>query len=457
MLRLLAEVVRKRKKECTFRNKNFECETLSLTVRIKEPARKAYRIPKGIRGKLFKLERRFIRDWSINKGDFIVLNPEETRRCIRKLGKNITERRYKDFTIEDIDGDGYGEIIINNRFFKAVIAPHYGARLLQFINHGTKNNEFYGGNYIKNKGYIELGGIEETVSKQGKPDELWNGLFKKTSCKEKNKVSFSYKMKKEKGVTVEKRFLVYRQFPGLLETVHLAFKPEKRKTKKKRKGGDKKKIKLTQRIFFAMGGIPDYNNLIYIPTKKELNCLRFNKPLFKRGWEDDEWWEWTHLHYAPDPGLIILERENSEDILLLFFNQEKIDYIWTGDKKRTPRLNICYREEKIKPKKGNDYETLIATANTFFFSKKEILFASRGHTTEGHFPLSFVYYSKRSRKNQSISIQRDRKIEIKKMEKINVGGIPGSFFCSTTIEKEGTKNVVGILKGKDMKVRLRLE
>jgi len=456
LVRLLAEVIKIRKKEGSQKIQNFDCETIYLKIRIKGPSRKTYRVPKGIRGKTFTIARTCLRDWPIKKGDFIVLNPDETRRCIKVFGKGIKERRWKDFTIKDIDGDGFGEIVFDNPFLKAVITPHYGARLMELWNKGTKRNELYGGNFYKDKGYIELGGIEETLSKQGKPDELWNGLFINERCKERNTISFQYKMKKEKGIVVRKRFKCYREFPGLLETVDFTFKPEKVKGKKGKKK-KKKGIKLTQRIFFAMGGIPDYNNLYYVPTKKGLNCIRFNKPLYKRGWGEHPWWEWTHLHFSPDPGFIILKREISDDVLLIFFNKDEIDYIWTGDKKRTPRLQIFYKEEKIETKKTKQYKTLMVTANIFSFAKKELLFASRGEVIEGYIPLSFVYYTNRRKDRQSISVRWEGRIETYEMKKFEVIGIRGTFFYHTTKVNEDTKKISGTTKNKDLKVRLLLD
>ena len=458
MVRLLAEVVRRKRKKEVRKIKNFECEILSIKVRIKGPARKSYRIPVGIRGKTFTIERTFLRDWTIKKGDYIILNQDESRRCIEALGKGVEERKWKDFIKKDIDGDGYYEIVFDNPFIKAVISPHYGARLWQLWNKGTESNELYGGSFFQDKGYIELGGIEETLSQQGKPDELWNGFFKSERCKEKNVISFYYKMKEERELVVRKRFMFYKEFPGLLETINFTFKPEKEKGKKKKgKKKKKKSIKLTQRIFFAMGGIPDYNNLYWIPTKDELNYVRFNKPLFKRGWDGDIWWDWTHLHFSPDPGLIILEREGSDDVLLLFFNRDDIDFVWTGDKKRTPRLYIFYKENKIEAKKGKEYKTLFATANRFSFRKKEILFASRGKIKGDYVPLSFIYYTKSKKKNQSIAISRGGDIEMCEMKKFDKPGIPGSFFYFTTVENKDSKEVSGTLKGKDLRVRLRLE
>lgn len=456
MIRLLTEVIgRKRIKENN-KIQNFDCETLSLKVRIKGPARKTYKIPKGIRRKIFTIKRTCLKDWSIEKGALIVLNPEETRRCIEVLGKGVQDRKWKDFVKQDIDGDGYYEIAFDNPFLKAVISPHYGARLWQLWNKGTDKNELHGGCFFKDKGYIELGGIEESISKDGKPDELWNGIFKSEQCKGKNILSFLYKMKKEKGVVLRKRFLFYREFPGLLETLNFTFKPEKRRGNKKKKK-KKRSIKLTQRIFFAMGSIPDYKNLFYIPTKEGLNCVRFNKPLYKRGWEDYPWWEWLHLHFSPDPNFIVLKREKADEVLLIFFNRDEIEYIWTGDKKRTPRLQLSYREEKIEPKKGKEYKTLIATANKFSFAKKEILFVSKGEAIGEYVPLSFVYFTNNRKKTQYISLVRDGGTEIKEMNKLNITGIQGSFFYFSTIEKKDKKGVSGRLKGKDLKVRLRLE
>jgi len=79
LVRLLAEVIKIRKKEGSQKIQNFDCETLYLNIRIKGPARKTYRISKGIRGKTFTIARTCLRDWSFKKGVFILLNTDETR------------------------------------------------------------------------------------------------------------------------------------------------------------------------------------------------------------------------------------------------------------------------------------------------------------------------------------------------------------------------------------------
>ena len=457
MLRLLTEIISRRIKKETGKIKGFEYETLSLKVKIKGPARKSYILPAGIRGKTFTIERIVFKDWTIKKGDLIILNQDETRKCISTLKKGTLVKRWRNFTKKDIDGDGNHEIVFDNPFLTAVVAPQYGARLWQLRNNGTMNNELFGGNFIRDKGYIELGGIEETLSKQGKPDELWNGKFKSEKSNDNNSICFSYKMKKEKGISVRKQFTFYNEFPGLLKTFNIIFKPEKTKKKDKKKKKQKKSIRLTQRVFFAMGGIPDYHNLFHIPTKSGINTIRFNKPLFKRGWEDEAWWEWQHLYFSPDPGTVVLERENSNDILLFFFNKEELDFIWTGDKKRTPRLHITYKEKKIEPKKKKKYGTLIAIANDFSFQKQEVLFASRGKATGDFVPLCFVYYSKRNKSKQSISLQRKNINKTNEMLNLKVPGIPGTFFYYTTIENKETMEVTASIKDKNLKVKVELE
>lgn len=456
MIRFLTEVVASRKIKALEKIRNFDREVLSLKVKIKGPARKSYKIPKGIRGKTFTIERTCLKEWRIKKGNLIILNPEETRKCIKRLGKGIKEKNREDFTEKDIDGDGFPEILLDNPFIQGVVAPHYGARLLQIQNKGTGCNELYGGGYFERNGYIELGGIEETLSKQGNPDELWNALFKKERSKENGTITFSYKMKKEKGISIKKHFKSYKSLPGLLETCELTFSPKKTKGKKKEK--KKKSIRFAQRIFFATGEKPDCNNLFLIPTKKKMNRIRFNKPFYLRPWGDgDIWWEWTHLHFSLDPGFIILERETSEDTLILFFNKNEIDYIWTGDKKRTPRLLVFYKEKKFESKIKKEYKTLFATANKFTYTKQEILFASRGKATGCNIPISFVYYSKRRKKHQSIEIERGGIIDKRKMEKVIVNGFPGSFFHLAIIEKKTLKDITCRLPNKDLKVRIKLD
>ncbi len=455
MIQLLALVTRVNKISKQKNLRNFACETLSLNVRIKGPARKTYAIPKGIRGKIFTVKRTFLKDWTINKGSLIVLSPEETRRCIRTLKKTVKQSKHKNFIRKDIDGDGLCEIVNDNPFIETVISPHYGGRVLQFWNKETGKNQLYGGGFFKDRGYIELGGIEETLSKNGMPDELWKTPFKNEFCEDGKKLLLSAKMKKQKGISVGKRFTFFDDFPGFLKTTEFSYKPERKKQKKKK--SNKTKIKLSERIFFAIGGIPDFKNIYCIPTRDKMNYVRFNKPLFKREWGDHPWWEWTHVFFSPEPGYIILKREDSSEAVLLFFDTSRVNYIWTGDKKRTPRLYISYKQESLEPKKVNTYQLLTVSASVFSYTKNELLFATKGKPTKSNVPVSFVYYSKRRQKQVHILLLRNKKEKLIEMKKLVVNGIRGSFLYHTEKTKKDAPSITGMVKKGKLKVRLPLE
>jgi len=447
LTRFLAEVVRKKVVKKGNRVQNFDCVILSLKVKIKGPARKTYKIPKGIVGKTFNIKRTYLKEWQIKKGELVVLNPEETSRCIKVFGKELNERRWKNFLKQDINNDGLYEFVYNNNFIKAVISPHYGARLLQLWNKGTGNNELFGGGFFRDKGYIELGGIEETLSSTGRPDELWNGNFKLEQCKRKNKLSFLHKVKNQKALSVRKRFLFFDDFPGLSERVSFSFKP------RKGKGGEKRKyINLVQTIFFAIGGIPDYKNFFCFPQSEGLECIRFNRPLYRERWEEYATWDWTHQKFSLKIGLVILTREDSFENLLLFFPKGKINYIWAGNRSRTPRVQLFYKKDSVKAGKNSEYNILITTANKFSFGDKEVLCLSKGLTTNNYVPLSFVYYTEVKKEKQLIVVNESGNQQVKKMKKLNISGIRGSFFHFSTEVEKGTANIGARLKNKNLRV-----
>jgi hypothetical protein len=452
LIQFLGKVLRSRR-TATGKIDNFQTETLSLKVEIKEPSRNTYRMPKSITGKTYTIRRTFLKNWSIQKGEYVVLNPEETRECIKALGKSISTRKYKDFTIADADGDGLSEIIYENPFLKAVIAPHYGARLKELWNKGTGKNEMYGGGFFKDRGYIEMGGIEETLAKQGAPDEIWNAYFKRKHIKKRNIVRFKYKLKN--SIEMEKRFSFYKRFPGLLETI--SFSPIDIKKTKGKKKRVTKNIKLTQRVFFAMGGVPDYRNKIYIPAERELKSYRFNKPLYKSGWGNHNWWDWLNLHYSPDPPLIILKRENTRDVVILFLDKHILDFTWLGNRKRTPRLQITYKNEKIKNKSSRKYNLLVTIANKFSFTRSGILLVSKEVQQNERRILCFVHYSRKKNKKQDITIESNGKKVSERMKKLRVPGISGSFFYYCHRTESSVSEITGRLKSKNMKVRVNLE
>lgn len=452
VIRLLAEVTRvvKRKKRDPL--ENFERDYLTLHVRIKGSARKTLRLPSGLKGKQYTIARECLKDWPFKKGDYLILSEDETKDCILKYAKRIRMRKWKDFLIEDINGDGYGEISYSNEFLKAVIAPHYGARLQQFWNLHDSTNELYGGGFHKDKGYIEMGGIEETLDKKGNLDELWNAPFKRMRSEASNELSFSHRMKKEKGITVQKGFICFKELPLLIESIGFTFKPSKGKKKKGRK--EKKNIRLAHRIFFAMGGMPDFSNLFHIPGKGGLKTIRFNRPLFKRGWDDDiAWWQWQHCHFTPDPGLIILENENTREILFLFYNRRKLGFLWTGDKKKTPRLQISYKEKTLKPKQTETYRLLMGIAHGFSCSETDVLFGSKGTPGETTVPFSFIYYTPSKKRKTLLSFQTRGTQQL--MKKHTFPGIPGSFFSLYVVVPKKTKMLRVSIKDTSLRLRLK--
>ncbi len=453
MARLLAEVTKilKKKKQDTVGN--FDCEILTLRVRIKGSARKTHKIPAGLKGKRFTINRVYPQDWSLKEGNFVVLTGEETRHCIRRHAQPIRKRNWNGFVIEDINDDGFAEFSYSNDFLRAVIAPQYGARLLQLWNRYDRINELYGGGFYETKGYVEMGGVEETLNTRGRPDQLWNAAFKREHYERDHVLSLSYKMKKEKGMAVQKQFTFYEGFPLLLQSTGFTFKPAKGK---KKKGKEKKSIRLTHRILFAVGGVPDFRNLFHIPNEEGMQTVRFNRPLFRRGWDEgNAWWEWQHCHFKPDPGFMILENENTHEALLYFFNKQKLEFIWTGDKKRTPRLQITYKEKKLQPKRKETYHLLSAVAHGFAFSKTDILFVSKGKPMGKELPLSFIFYTPFRRKKAILERVEKEHSELQ-MTKCTFPGIPGNFFSLQTTMRKDIPKICASIKGKPMKVRLNI-
>jgi hypothetical protein len=318
-------------------------------------------------------------------------------------------------------------------------------------------NELYGGGFYESKGYVEMGGAEETLNTRGRPDELWNARFKRKHCASDHVLSFSYKMKKNKDITVNKQFTFYEELPLLLQTADLSFKPMRRKKKKGKGKKEKKLIRLSHRIFFAMGGAPNYSNLFHIPNENGMQTVRFNRPFYRRAWEEgNPWWEWQHCHFMPDPGFMILENENTKEALLLFFDKQKLEFIWTGDRKGTPRLQITYKEKKLKPKTKVSYPLMFAIAHGYAFSKNSILFVSKGTSERNAIPLSFIFCTTTKRK-KAILIHSEKGQSEHEMVKHAFPGIPGSFFSyQTTVEKH-THEVCASIKGKPLEVRLSIE
>jgi hypothetical protein len=456
LIRLLAKIERISRKQKSYKKDRFEYEILSLTVTIKGPARKSFRLAPSIRGKRTTVQREFLKGWTPKKGDTIVLNVEESKKCIANLKKSVRERQWKNFILKDINGDGLHEYFYDNPYLTAGVIPHYGARLSHLFNKGTGNNELFGPNLYKNEGYIELSGFEESLSKRGKPDELWNAQYKRIRSQGKNSLSFVYKMKKMEGIEIQKDFLFFKEYPGLYLDITVRYKPE-RSRKRGKKKGKKQKIRLGQRCHFAMGGIPDYKNLFHVPQRDGMHTVRFNRPLFKRGWEEGIWWEWLNCFYAFDSGLVILEREDSTDILIQFFDREKVNFLWTGVHKATPRFQISFKERTVKPKKEKKFTTLLYPAHSYHYSDGNILFSSVAEPQRGTIPLTLTLYSKRKERVQHIGITKRGETKRFEMKERPMKGIPGHFYQYSTSAETGDSEITASVKNKNLHVRITSE
>jgi hypothetical protein len=455
--RLLAEVTKiiDRKKRPAIGN--FDCELLTLRVRIKGSAKKTLKIPAGTKGKHCTIKRTYPKDWAAKKGNLLILTEEETKQCLRKHTRPIRRRKWKSFVMEDANSDGFAEYSYANSFLKAVIAPHYGARLLQLWNRFDNTNALFGGGFYESKGYVEMGGIEETLNTKGRPDELWNARFKRVHCALDDVLSLSYKMKKAKGMSVQKQFTFYEALPLLLQTTCFSFKPAKRKKKKGKGKKEKKSIRPSHRIFFAIGGESNFSNLFHIPNENGMQTVRFNRPFYRRAWEEgNPWWEWQHCHFMPDPGFMILENENTKEVLMLFFDKQKLEFIWTGDRKGTPRLQITYKEKKLQPKKKASYHLLSAVAHGYAFSENGILIVSKGTSKGKPLPLSFIFYTGTKRKKATLIHSKKGQSE-EEMTKHIIPGIPGSFFSKLVTVQKDVHEVRASIKGKPLEVRLSIE
>jgi hypothetical protein len=414
-------------------------------------------MPAGLKGKQCTIERDCPKEWPFKKGTYLVLTEEETKRCLKKHAKPVRKRTWKDFTIEDSNNDGLAEYSYTNAFLKAVIAPHYGARLLELWNRHNGVNELFGSGFYESKDYVEMGGIEETLNARGRPDELWHAAFKREDCREENVLLYSYTMKRSKGITLQKRFTFYEKLPLLHLAAHFSFKPERRKKKKGKGKKEKRKIQFTHRVSFAVGGVPDFRNLFHVPDESGMHTVRFNRPFYRRAWEEGHpWWEWQHCHFMPDPGFMVLEHEYTGEILMFFFDKRKLEFIWTGDRKGTPRLQFTYREKKLEPKKGTSYHLLSAIAHGFASSKDGILFVSKGKRMGTVTPLSFIFYTP-ARRKQAILLRSENGESEGRMAKHTFPGIPGTFLSYQAMVPKSTQEVRASIKGKPLEVRLSIE
>jgi len=173
MLRLKAHVISVKTIGKHIRNDGFQEVLQECNVKIKGPAKKRMKLPKGLKGQTAVILKKSVDPWLVKKDDVLILGPSQSKTIIKDIlyQGNAPAIDPRDRTgvcnvlkrSVDIDLDGFNEDIIENHYLQATILPHYGARTQQIITRRTGLPNLFGTARYDKDDYIEFGGIEETI------------------------------------------------------------------------------------------------------------------------------------------------------------------------------------------------------------------------------------------------------------------------------------------------------
>ncbi len=408
MQRILAKVLEVKRGKRGKDRLGFQFSQVECLVRIRGTARKTIRLPKGIIGKTAKISRQCLLPWEIKTGDYLVLDPQESKRVIAELLPTSHPRKAQPnmehalLYSQDVDGDGFKEDILENAFLKAVIAPHYGARLWQLQTKSKKQNQLLGsGNYGRD-GWVELGGVEESISGVEKPDELWNAEYKREGSKRQPTFNYRFSCEKKEGLEVEKSVSIEPDLPLVYQVSEFKYKGREKDEKLKKKVS----IEYCPKVFFAMGGEANFHNLFFVPTREKLVKARYHKPAWKGRWEDEEW-EWREKWSCIDPGFVLLSNEKRGDSLAILFHPGKISFARLGISSRSPRLFLSHSPRKLKKGARVSFGILFALADVYDLSQEDLLLLSLGELSSAGYPLAIILRTSKRYRKCSVTLDTD--------------------------------------------------
>lgn len=439
MLRLLAKVRRTRRAGSFTGKDGLQRSRVHCYVTIKSPARSTFKLPRGLKGKSVRVLRTYIHPWRIKAGDLLVLDPDESEAAVREHVKlKLVPGSDIQFCTKRVSegsrgSDGLQEYTIENVFLRSVISPDYGARILELWNMGTGKNELYGGYYYGAHGYVEMGGIEESLSRVGKPPDLWNASFKKREASGYD-LSFEYTSKKKEGLKVLKSFRMLTGAPVLCQFSTFEFKPKIPRKKKKRKKPEME-LNYVPRVLFGIGEEIDHTNLFLVPTDEQLVTMRYNIPAWEMRWSGGIW-DWKKKWHAVKPGFVLLANDRADECMALFVDPRELNFAWIGRNGRTPRIYLPHIPKKLKATGKVDYSIAVSVGIAYDLTRNSLLIVSRGKKVKAGTPFGVVYRTLPRGSTPKATFVHDgerRTIELEREHIRNVGDI---FFSSFLLEAE---------------------
>ncbi|MFH1501986.1 MAG: hypothetical protein ABIG03_02950 [Candidatus Eisenbacteria bacterium] len=414
MHRLLAEVRDKTLKKRYRARNGLEHGRYSLRVKVLGTAIDALSVPDGVAGRETVVTRAFLLPWAPRKGDLLTLDPDESARILRPRraalhdGPSPGAGVSADFV--DSDRDGYPEDVVSNRFVRAVLQPHRGARLSSLTGPDGEDRFAHPYEYIMAGKYVLLGGVEPVIAEAGSPGEIWKSAFERTvadGSADAFEATYTRKLESPRGVVLTKTTRIEDDFPGVLETYRVKYsgKPggpgggrppgggggsDARDDARGRRGDGKKdetEVTFGLRASTATPGETPSLNVFELSCADGVRTVRFHPPGFGRRWR---WRDWRDEHFCLRGGFLVSRNERLGNVLAVLVNGRRAHYVSVRSDYTGPEVAVVHGTRKLAKGRSVTLGAAFLAGDAVAVGRGSMFLASLGARRGGKRPLALT-------------------------------------------------------------------
>jgi hypothetical protein len=397
------------------------------------------------------VRRDFLLPWLPRSGDLLVLDGAESARILRSRragAELVLPPSGVRLASADIDGDGYEEDVLANRFVSAAFQPHRGARLWSLKGADGVDRFAHPEQYTMAGKYILLGGAELVLLGGASPGEIWKSPFERTGQKETREegrreagLSYARTLKEPRHVRVEKRVALDAELPMVVEVYEVtrlrspSADSERGATRRQRerpsndgdveRDGKEEGKQLTPaiRMSTAVRGDEPSLNLFEIPCADNIHVVRFHPPGFGRRWR---WRDWRDEHFGLRGGFLVSRSDVDRHILVVFFNERKAAHLSVRKDYTGPEVGIVHRARKLAPGRALRMGLAYMACDEAAVGRGSLLTGSLGLPRGGVVPVALALRARGAvaRHVATVSAGRERRrVTLKRREIPEVGHV----------------------------------
>jgi len=149
----------------------------NISFKISKQNFLSQKTPKDLVNKQFSVSRIYPNFNSLKEKQDIILTEEETHSIVKSILPSSEISSNENIIDSDINFDGYKEVNASNQFVSFCISPQYGVRISDIFNRYSKKDCLSHSRIFGKKGYVELGGTEDSINGLEETGSIWNSLF----------------------------------------------------------------------------------------------------------------------------------------------------------------------------------------------------------------------------------------------------------------------------------------